>query len=91
MIVVKEKDWFHLALKIGYILEYVLLLEPLNYKYVINGLMFAGLKVTLYVLKKLSSDQLKFAIFIVLTMIGISNSNKTCYQNGCQSRTNACI
>ena len=28
---------------------------------------------------------------IVLTMIGISNSNKTCYQNGCQSRTNACI
>ncbi len=29
--------------------------------------------------------------YIVLTMIGISNSNKTCYQNGCQSRTNACI
>ncbi len=28
---------------------------------------------------------------IVLTMIGISNSNKTCYQVGCQSRTNACI
>ncbi len=28
---------------------------------------------------------------IVLTMIGISNSNKTCYQSGCQSRTNACI
>ncbi len=28
---------------------------------------------------------------IVLTMIGISNSNKTCYQNGCQSRTDACI
>ncbi len=24
-------------------------------------------------------------------MIGISNSNKTCYQNGCQSRTNAYI
>ena len=29
--------------------------------------------------------------FIVLTMIGISNSNKTSYQDGCQSRTNACI
>ncbi len=28
---------------------------------------------------------------IVLTMIGISNSHKTCYQVGCQSRTNACI
>ncbi len=28
---------------------------------------------------------------IVLTMIGISNSNKTRYQVGCQSRTNACI
>ena len=28
---------------------------------------------------------------IVLTMIGISNSNKTCDQNGCQSRTNAYI
>jgi hypothetical protein len=24
---------------------------------------------------------------IVLTMIGISNSNKTSYRNGCQSRT----
>ncbi len=28
---------------------------------------------------------------IVLTMIGLSNSNKTRYQVGCQSRTNACI
>ena len=28
---------------------------------------------------------------IVLTMIGISNSNKTSYRNGCQSRTNAYI
>ncbi len=28
---------------------------------------------------------------IVLTMIGISNSNKTRYQVGRQSRTNACI
>ncbi len=28
---------------------------------------------------------------IVLTMLGISNSNKTRYQVGCQSRTNACI
>ncbi len=32
-----------------------------------------------------------FFQFIVLTMIGISNSNKTSYQVGCQSRTNACI
>ncbi len=30
-------------------------------------------------------------VFIVLTMIGLSNSNKTRYQVGCQSRTNACI
>ena len=28
---------------------------------------------------------------IVLTMIGVSNSNKTSYRNGCQSRTNAYI
>jgi hypothetical protein len=28
---------------------------------------------------------------IVLTMIGLSNSNKTRYQVGSQSRTNACI
>ncbi len=28
---------------------------------------------------------------IVLTMIGVSNSNKTSYWNGCQSRTNAYI
>jgi hypothetical protein len=28
---------------------------------------------------------------IVLNMIGISNSKKTCYQNGCQSITNAYI
>ncbi len=30
-------------------------------------------------------------LIIVLTMIGISNSNKTRYQVGSQSRTNACI
>ncbi len=38
------------------------------------------------ILKKIEA-----ATNIVLTMIGISNSNKTCYQNGCQSRTDACI
>ncbi len=33
----------------------------------------------------------RLADSIVLTMIGLSNSNKTRYQVGCQSRTNACI
>ncbi len=28
---------------------------------------------------------------IVVTMIGGSNSNKTCYWNGCQTRTKAYI
>ncbi len=28
---------------------------------------------------------------IVLTMIGVSNSNKTSYRNGCQSRTHSYI
>ncbi len=41
--------------------------------------------------KHWSTKVLNSKILIVLTMIGISNSNKTCYQNGCQSRTNACI
>ena len=42
---------------------------------------------------KLSNNETALNVIfpIVLTMIGISNSNKTCYQNGCQSRTNACI
>jgi hypothetical protein len=41
--------------------------------------------------KKKKKKKIETATNIVLTMIGISNSNKTSYQNGCQSRTDAYI